>query len=169
MQGKEAEITLQAPDKPTIERMISETYRYAEKLGLEHPEVLSSGPDPDGGYKAIIVAHNVNVIKWLGKAKKKWEARGGGYQARMATAEWKKTERVQKLETQAKHAATISALKTREAKAKAAIRDARLKAIVERYEEAGETLGSSVATVGTTLAAPARTLRSARKAVRRTV
>lgn len=91
-QGKEIETTLQAPDEPTLKRMIAGLQGYADKMGLEPVEVLMAGPDPDGGFKAVVVAHNFNPITWLKGKKASWDE---GYEAR-------EKRRVENLEARAK-------------------------------------------------------------------
>lgn len=169
-QGKEIEVTLQAPDEPTLRHMIGELEGYASKVGLEPPEVLNVGPDPDGGFKAIVIAHNVNLFKWVEKTRAKWEARGGGYQARLATKQTKVGEHVARREIKAKHMAAMSKLRARElaaqreiAKARGEIGAARVKELTTAAASAGRTIGTGVATGRAYIAGPGIAVREAAK------
>ena len=62
-QGKEITATLQANTKIELNRLIAGLNRYAKANHLETVKVLSKGKDPDGGYKAIVEAHNWNPLK----------------------------------------------------------------------------------------------------------
>lgn len=163
-QGKEVEVTLQAPTEPILQQMIAETRAYTDRLGLEPLEVLMSGADPDGGFKAIIVAHNLNVIKWVGKQKKKWEGRGGGYEARLATSQKRAEEHTKRLEATAEHAKAMSALRARQQAAKQAIRQARLEEAGETSRRIGQAIGTDVAAAQARLATPILVTRAAKKA-----
>jgi len=67
-QGKEITATLQANTKVELNRLIAGLNRYAKTNHLESVKVLSKGKDPDGGYKAIVEAHNWNPLKSLKEA-----------------------------------------------------------------------------------------------------
>lgn len=67
-QGNELTTYLQAPNKTALNRLIKDTKVFAENHGLGKIDVVNKKPDPDGGWEAIIKAHNENPIKWL-KAK----------------------------------------------------------------------------------------------------
>ena len=71
-QGKEITATLQAPNKAQLNKLISGLNCYAKKNNLERVKVLSKGKDPDGGYKAIIEAHNFNPMSAI---RDKWAMR----------------------------------------------------------------------------------------------
>ena len=62
-QGKEITATLQANTKVQLDKLISGLNRYARANHLETVKVLSKAKDPDGGYKAIVEAHNWNPLK----------------------------------------------------------------------------------------------------------
>ena len=62
-QGKEITATLQAPNKTQLDKLIKGLNRYAKTNHLETVKVLSKAKDPDGGYKAIVEAHNWNPLK----------------------------------------------------------------------------------------------------------
>jgi len=64
-QGREITATIQAPDEQDLAMMITELQDYAMETGMEPIEILSKGPDPGGGYRAVIVAHNWNPLSWL--------------------------------------------------------------------------------------------------------
>lgn len=82
-QGKEFTCIVQAPSSEDIEFMIQDLRDYADEHGLEQFEVLQQGPDPDGGYRAVIVAHNWNPLAWLSE---RYQARAGGPEARAEVA-----------------------------------------------------------------------------------
>lgn len=96
-QGKEFTCIVQAPTMEDIEFMIHDLEDYADEHGLEQFEVLQKGPDPDGGYKAVIVAHNWNPLTWLAEA---------GYRAYLGA---KGAARVGKAKAVAKHAVGVEA------------------------------------------------------------
>lgn len=64
-QGREFTQYIQAPTKKALEGMIKGTRAYAKRHGLGKVEVLQRRQDPDGGWEAILKAHNWNPIKWL--------------------------------------------------------------------------------------------------------
>jgi len=72
-QGKEITSTIQAPTREALEDMLGAMRHYSSRQGLGPVKVLESGPDPDGGYRATLVAHNFNPLKW---AKEKFKERG---------------------------------------------------------------------------------------------
>lgn len=92
-QGREITATIQAPTKDQLEMMLRELGDYTMEVGLEPIKILSRGKDPDGGYRAIIVAHNFNPIEWL---KGKWEERKGGPEERARLKEIEKMIKLQK-------------------------------------------------------------------------
>jgi hypothetical protein len=79
-QGREFEVTLQAPNYPSLNAMVKDMEKVARKNGMGEVSVLSKGADPDGGYKAIVVAHNWNPIKWL---KRQGEMKDKSYEEKM--------------------------------------------------------------------------------------
>jgi len=71
-QGKELQSTLQAPNIASLQEMVNSAMKFAGENKLEDFKVLEFGPDPDGGYRAIVTAHNWNPISWIkGKLTKK--------------------------------------------------------------------------------------------------
>lgn len=71
-QGKEIQSTLQAPTASSLQEMVDSAKEYAEENNLGELEVLEFSKDPDGGYRAIVTAHNWNPISWLkGKLTRK--------------------------------------------------------------------------------------------------
>ena len=100
-QGREITSTIKANTLPELNKMLTGIRRYARLHGLGTVKVLRKHKDPDGGYEAIIQAHNWNPIKWVSE---KWEARGGGYEARMTRAEEKEKRRLRQLELEEKRA-----------------------------------------------------------------
>lgn len=93
-QGREITATLQAPDMEQLEMMLHEMNDYTAAIGVEPIEILKIGPDPDGGYKAVIVAHNFNPIKWL---KEKYEERGFTAEEKASLKSIKKQVKFQKV------------------------------------------------------------------------
>ena len=73
-QGKELQSTLQAPNKGELNKLVSSARRYAVAHGMDNFKVLERGKDPDGGYRAIITAHNWNPVTWV---KEKIKGRKG--------------------------------------------------------------------------------------------
>jgi choline dehydrogenase-like flavoprotein len=47
-----------------MKRKIDAFKKFAHAEGYETVQVISQAPDPDGGFKAIVEAHNVNPITW---------------------------------------------------------------------------------------------------------
>jgi len=71
-QGKEFTASVQAPNKEELMNLLSQFSRFAEQNKLEKVSVVHMGPDPDGGWEAVIKAHNWNPVEWVkGKFKKK--------------------------------------------------------------------------------------------------
>lgn len=64
-QGREIQATIQAPDKSSLEELLAQLSRFSSQNGLDRINVLDAGPDPDGGYKAVVEAHNWNPVKWV--------------------------------------------------------------------------------------------------------
>lgn len=67
-QGKELIAQLQAPTEESLEGLVLGLQEYAAENEMEPVEILASGPDPDGGYRAVIQAHNFNlgsIGKWI--------------------------------------------------------------------------------------------------------
>jgi len=85
-QGKEFTTTLQAPDGETLEAMIQGMQDYAKTHHIEQVEVLEEGPDPDGGFRAIIAAHNWNVPTWKEASKVAGKIAKGAAKGTYATA-----------------------------------------------------------------------------------
>ena len=139
-QGREITSTIKANTLPELNKMLTGIRRYARLHGLGAVKVLRKHKDPDGGYEAIIQAHNWNPIKWVSE---KWEARGGGYEARMKRAEEKEKRRLRQLELEEKKAyreerkllaqARVKAAKAKRERAISAIK----KAKVDRPKRAG--------------------------------
>jgi len=72
-QGREITVTLQANTKAQLERLIKGIRRYAKLEELGKVQVVQKRKDPDGGWEAIVRAHNWNPLKALGlRAKEKW-------------------------------------------------------------------------------------------------
>jgi len=80
-QGRELTSTLQAPSKSSLNSLIGDARKYAKASGMDSFKILESGRDPDGGYRAIVTAHNWNPISWIkekiGKKKKPIEENPG--------------------------------------------------------------------------------------------
>ena len=94
-QGREVRVHIKANTLSELNRMITGMRKYAQAHKLGAIQVLRKHKDPDGGYEATIVAHNWNPLKWVAE---KWEARGGGYEARLAKARERERRRLNKLE-----------------------------------------------------------------------
>lgn len=123
-QGREITATLQAPNAQELNKMIRGIQRYAKHFEMGGVSVLQKGPDPDGGYRAVVVAHNFNPFKWI---KRKIEERGKSgdeklrlrrYYRRLDTIEAKEKhrKRVESLSRKAE----IEELKVRRDKARTA-------------------------------------------------
>lgn len=103
-QGKELQSTLQAPTESSLQEMVESARGFAEENKLEEFKILEFGKDPDGGYRAIVTAHNWNPISWIkGKLTRKKEPEGEEVPGEVpelegATAEgaWEETERLRK-------------------------------------------------------------------------
>jgi hypothetical protein len=63
-QGNEFTIVIQAPTKLTLQKKIADFHSFALKEGYGSFSILSQGPDPDGGFKAVVAAHNSNPLTW---------------------------------------------------------------------------------------------------------
>lgn len=64
-QGKEFRTHLQANSEEDLNEMIEGLQVYASEHGLEPISVLQRREDPDGGWEAIVLAHNWNPLKWV--------------------------------------------------------------------------------------------------------
>ena len=64
-QGREQTTILQAPTKKALSSLIKANKSHAKKQGMDRFRVLSSAVDPDGGYRAVVEAHNLNPITWI--------------------------------------------------------------------------------------------------------
>jgi len=64
-QGREKTSILQANTKKELDVLIRSSRAFARKHGMEDFKVVKHTKDPDGGYKAIVTAHNWNPIKWV--------------------------------------------------------------------------------------------------------
>lgn len=64
-QGREITTTIQAPTSKALDGMIKGMRSYARKQNLGEVEVIQRRRDPDGGYEAIIRAHNWNPLSWI--------------------------------------------------------------------------------------------------------
>ena len=71
-QGREFRTYLQAPTERELSQMIRGIRTYAKEIGAGPIKVVQKGRDPDGGWEAMVVAHNWNPIKWI---KRKIEER----------------------------------------------------------------------------------------------
>lgn len=135
-QGREFNIHLQAPTLAELNGMIRGIRDYARKHNIEKIKVLQKGADPDGGFEAVIKAHNWNPIGWI---KEKWEARGGGYQARLEREEERLERERKKAQLDAERAETkMLRAKT---KTKALLVDASEKRAKLKLKRAKEDLG----------------------------
>jgi len=64
-QGKEETSILQANSMKDLNALIRSSKEFAKKNDLVNFRVLGKGKDPDGGYRAVVTAHNWNPIKWV--------------------------------------------------------------------------------------------------------
>jgi len=63
-QGEEFTTIIQAPTSTALQKNIEQFRVFAKAKQYETFEILQQGRDPDGGFKAIVVAHNWNPITW---------------------------------------------------------------------------------------------------------
>ena len=68
-QGREITCTVQANTKGQLDRLIGGLNDYAKSQGLERVQIVQKRKDPDGGYEAIVRAHNFNPLR---VAKENW-------------------------------------------------------------------------------------------------
>lgn len=61
-QGKEHTSVLQANTRADLDKMIAGIRTYAKKYHMK-TKVLEKKKDPDGGYRAVVVSHNLNPIR----------------------------------------------------------------------------------------------------------
>ena len=66
-QGEEFTVQLQSPTREGLDEQIASFRKFAKDRGLETFKVLERGKDPDGGYRAIITAHNWNPFEAAGR------------------------------------------------------------------------------------------------------
>jgi len=64
-QGREVTVTLQAPTMEDLDAMLVSLNAYAQEFAMDEVQILKKGKDPDGGYKAIVTAHNFNPFTWF--------------------------------------------------------------------------------------------------------
>lgn len=126
-QGKEVEATIQAPDEASLKEMLAQMTRFTSNNGMGKVQILSMGKDPDGGYKAIVTAHNWNPVKWVKeKFSKKEEPVSTSESRILGLAPSPETEEQAEVASEeAGKQAYESYLKGQEAKAKAEGRDAK--------------------------------------------
>ena len=55
---------VQGPTEAAVKNTISALEKTAVELGHEDFDILDMGPDPNGGYRAVVVTHNFNPITW---------------------------------------------------------------------------------------------------------
>lgn len=56
---------MQAPDKESLDKLVRSAKKFANSHQMDNFKVLEKGKDPDGGYRAIVTAHNWNPITWI--------------------------------------------------------------------------------------------------------
>lgn len=100
-QGKEFTATIQAPNIETLNQMISEMEDYAKQFEMGEVKILEKGVDPDGGYKAIVTAHNFNPFKWIKNKIELSKAKNYAEKVQIKAMQ-KKREQVEKAEKQQK-------------------------------------------------------------------
>jgi len=64
-QGKEFTASMQAPSRESLETLIEGMQDFAASHSLGEVEVLQLRSDPDGGWEAVVKAHNWNPISWV--------------------------------------------------------------------------------------------------------
>lgn len=105
-QGNEFTAVIEAPTMIALDKKLDAFKRFAAKEGYEHVEVISKVPDPDGGYKAIMTAHNFNPIAWA--SEQLHRAKLG------ATEGWKKGKVKAEMKHQISSLGELEATKERE-------------------------------------------------------
>ena len=65
-QGSEITATLQANTSSRLRALVNSLKKYAKEHEMDIIKVLSFEKDPDGGWKAIVEAHNWNPMNWVG-------------------------------------------------------------------------------------------------------
>jgi len=63
-QGEEFMTIIQAPTSKALQTRINQFRLFAKQEHYETFEILQHGRDPDGGYKAVLTAHNWNPLTW---------------------------------------------------------------------------------------------------------
>ena len=63
-QGNEMTVIIEAPTRAQMTTSIKAFEGFARSQGMHKVKVVEQGSDPDGGYKAIVQAHNFNPITW---------------------------------------------------------------------------------------------------------
>ncbi len=63
-QGNEMTVVIQGPTKEAMTHKVKAFSKFATSEGLTDIRVLDESKDPDGGYKAIVEAHNFNPVTW---------------------------------------------------------------------------------------------------------
>jgi hypothetical protein len=66
-QGKEITSLLQANTEADLNDLIDDMRIFASSNGMGQVQVLQKRKDPDGGYEAVLRAHNFNPIDWVKK------------------------------------------------------------------------------------------------------
>lgn len=129
-QGKEILSTIQAPTKKELGRLIRSTKKSSKKSGMEAIKVLERGKDPDGGYRAVVSAHNVNPWEWV-KSKVGTEESKAMAGAKLERSERKAEEKHKKREEE-------GAKEKQEREAKAAVREAEHITELQREQKLAE-------------------------------
>lgn len=63
-QGEEFTSIIQAPTSKALQTKVDQFRLFAKAKNYETFDVLQHGPDPDGGFRAIVSAHNWNPLTW---------------------------------------------------------------------------------------------------------
>jgi hypothetical protein len=63
-QGSEFNLILQAPTEDKLGVAVAAFEETAITLGIKDIKTLEFGPDPDGGFKAVLAGHNFNISSW---------------------------------------------------------------------------------------------------------
>jgi len=72
-QGKEFTTNLQANTEAELDALITGLNKYAKQHNIESVQILQKKRDPDGGWEAVVKAHNWNPIQWV---KEKFKEKG---------------------------------------------------------------------------------------------
>jgi hypothetical protein len=61
---------LQGPSREEVMTLIKAMDEALTKQGLDSSKIVTVEPDPNGGWKAVVISHNWNPLTWV---KEQWE------------------------------------------------------------------------------------------------